>query len=68
MLKKFATRAVCSAVLMAAPLVAAQPAVADGTNGPKTPQEAAVCSALLGRLGLTPSSVAALCAVQGNAG
>ncbi|KJK58150.1 hypothetical protein UK12_12155 [Saccharothrix sp. ST-888] len=69
-LKKFATRAVCSAVLLAAPLVAAQPAAAEG---PKTPKEAAVCKNLMtdlfgGSLGLGRENIDALCAVQGSGG
>jgi hypothetical protein len=69
-LKRFATRALCSAVLLAAPLLVAQPAVADG---PKTPQEAAVCNGLLnaffGRVpGFTRQNVNAVCTVRMNGG
>ncbi|MFB7663725.1 hypothetical protein ACFC1R_07185 [Kitasatospora sp. NPDC056138] len=69
-LKKFAARAMCSAVLLAAPLLAAQPAAADG---PRTPQEAAVCKGLMTNLfggseRLGQQNIDALCAVQQSAG
>ncbi|MGK4581026.1 hypothetical protein [Kitasatospora sp. HPMI-4] len=70
MLKRFATRALCSAALLAAPLLVAQPAVADGA---KTPREAAVCDGLLnaffGRApGFTQQNVNAVCTVRMNGG
>ncbi|GAA2241658.1 hypothetical protein GCM10010430_24020 [Kitasatospora cystarginea] len=68
-LKKLTTRALCSAVLLATPLLAAQPAAAEG---PKTPQEAAVCRGLLttffgGAAGFTQQNVGAVCAIQTDA-
>ncbi|MFJ3788707.1 hypothetical protein [Kitasatospora sp. NPDC090091] len=63
---KYAARAACSVLLLAAPaLLLAQPAAAEG---PKTPQEAAVCrgvlTTLLGGAPFGAGGVNALCAVQ----
>ncbi|WP_441245909.1 hypothetical protein [Kitasatospora sp. McL0602] len=37
-------------------------------DGPKNQQEAAVCSQLLGWVGLTPTTLGAVCTVQGTKG
>ncbi|WP_405363168.1 hypothetical protein OG535_36965 [Kitasatospora sp. NBC_00085] len=63
---KSAARAACSVLLLAAPLLLAQPAVAD--NGPKTPEESAACqgvlNTLLGGSLFGAGGVSAVCAVQ----
>ncbi|GAA2796856.1 hypothetical protein RMN57_35805 [Kitasatospora sp. CM 4170] len=63
---KYAARAACSVLLLAAPvLVLAQPAAAEG---PKTPQEAAACRGVLntffGGSLFGAGGVNALCTVQ----
>ncbi|MEU6238301.1 hypothetical protein [Kitasatospora sp. NPDC047058] len=63
---KSAARLACSVLALAAPLLLAQPAVAD--NGPKTPEEAAACrgvlNTLLGGSLFGPGGVSAICAVK----
>ncbi|MGV9267267.1 hypothetical protein ACWDRR_21695 [Kitasatospora sp. NPDC003701] len=61
-----AVRAAGVVLLLSAPLLAAQPAAAEG---PKTPQEAAVCRGVVGTLVggsllFGPGGVNAVCAVQ----
>ncbi|MFJ9951886.1 hypothetical protein [Kitasatospora sp. NPDC091207] len=62
-------RAAGAVLLLSAPLLAAQPAAAEG---PKTPQEAAVCRGVLGTLVggsllLGQGGVGAACAVRPDA-
>ncbi|WP_406193737.1 hypothetical protein OH807_03480 [Kitasatospora sp. NBC_01560] len=63
---KFAARAACSVLLLAAPLLLAQPATAN--NGPKTPEESAACrgvlNTLIGGSLFGAGGVGAVCAVQ----
>ncbi|MFD0279619.1 hypothetical protein ACFVHB_37805 [Kitasatospora sp. NPDC127111] len=63
---KSAARLACSVLALAAPLLLAQPAVAD--NGPKTPEEAAACrgvlNTLIGGSLFGPGGVSAICAVK----
>ncbi|MFI9272798.1 hypothetical protein ACIGXM_19040 [Kitasatospora sp. NPDC052896] len=65
MIRKLATLTLLAAAAVAAAPI---PALADG---PKTPQEAAVCQNLLDEwahpLGFTPTSVNSVCTVRGNA-
>ncbi|MFB7620688.1 hypothetical protein [Kitasatospora sp. NPDC056181] len=67
---KYATRAACSVLLLAAPLLLAQPAAAN--NGPKTPQESAACQGVLNTLFggslFGAGGVSAVCAVQPDTG
>lgn len=63
---RHAVRAAGAVLLLAAPLLAAHPAAAEG---PKTPQEAAVCRGVVGTLVggsllFGPGGVNAVCAVQ----
>ncbi|MCX5212694.1 hypothetical protein OG689_25995 [Kitasatospora sp. NBC_00240] len=56
-------------VAAVAAVMLAAPARAEGSTGPKNPQEAAICSSLLSWVlpgGSGASSVDALCAVQGS--
>ncbi|MFD0257363.1 hypothetical protein ACFRKE_13445 [Kitasatospora indigofera] len=55
-------------VAAVAAVMLAAPARAEGSTGPKNPQEAAVCKSLLGWVlpGGSGGSVDALCAVQGS--
>ncbi|MFE2728491.1 hypothetical protein [Kitasatospora sp. NPDC059327] len=61
-------RAAAAVLLLSAPLLAAQPAAAEG---PKTPQEAAACRSVLGMLVggslFGPGGVGAVCAVRPDA-
>lgn len=64
MVKKLATLAVLPLAVAAALAATASPAVADG---PKTPQEARACAAILSQLlpgWLRPATAGAVCTIQ----
>lgn len=66
MLKQLATLVLFAVTAVAIPLAAAVPAAADG---PANAQEAAICKQLLAwatPVGITPTSVNAVCTVKSN--